>query len=127
MAVKAARALLPGDAMIAGTSQSPGEGLPLADKTNVSHSATALALNTPNTGPQDQSGGGSPGSRNPTPSTATGDTKSCHCKKTRCLKLYCECFAGRVFCKDCSCTDCQNNPDFLDEVPPPPPPPSPFL
>ena len=33
----------------------------------------------------------------------------CNCKKTGCLKLYCICYAARVFCKDCNCTDCFNN------------------
>lgn len=36
------------------------------------------------------------------------ESKKCNCKKSKCLKLYCECFAAGIFCKDCSCQQCQN-------------------
>ena len=36
------------------------------------------------------------------------EVKKCNCKKSKCLKLYCECFAAGIFCKDCSCQQCQN-------------------
>lgn len=39
----------------------------------------------------------------------------CNCKKSRCLKLYCECFADKVFCQGCNCTDCGNTPENAEE------------
>lgn len=34
--------------------------------------------------------------------------KHCNCKNSRCLKLYCECFAARVNCDGCNCSNCGN-------------------
>ncbi|KAF0933737.1 hypothetical protein E2562_019213 [Oryza meyeriana var. granulata] len=34
--------------------------------------------------------------------------KHCNCKNSQCLKLYCECFAARVYCNGCHCSDCGN-------------------
>ncbi|KAJ7963022.1 protein tesmin/TSO1-like CXC 5 [Quillaja saponaria] len=35
--------------------------------------------------------------------------KCCRCKFSKCLKLYCECFASRLYCDGCGCTNCYNN------------------
>lgn len=34
--------------------------------------------------------------------------KRCNCKNSKCLKLYCDCFKTGMYCKGCSCRDCQN-------------------
>lgn len=36
----------------------------------------------------------------------------CNCQKSRCLKLYCDCFAAGVYCKDCNCSSCMNQPEM---------------
>ncbi|CAM0945877.1 unnamed protein product [Alopecurus aequalis] len=38
----------------------------------------------------------------------TKKRKHCNCKNSRCLKLYCECFAARVNCDGCNCSNCGN-------------------
>lgn len=39
----------------------------------------------------------------------------CKCKNSKCLKMYCECFATGNYCKDCSCKDCHNIPEYKEE------------
>jgi len=45
----------------------------------------------------------------------TSKRSPCNCKKSRCLKLYCECFAAKLFCQGCNCTDCGNTPENAEE------------
>lgn len=35
----------------------------------------------------------------------------CNCKNSQCVKLYCKCFRMQNYCKDCSCSGCQNLTD----------------
>ncbi|MBA0860647.1 hypothetical protein Goshw_019703 [Gossypium schwendimanii] len=42
--------------------------------------------------------------------------KHCNCIRSRCLKLYCECFAAGIYCENCACQNCSNNPDYDDTV-----------
>eukprot|EP00798_Chlamydomonas_sp_ICE-L_P027586 gene27586-7221_t len=44
------------------------------------------------------------------------DNKTCHCKKSQCLKLYCDCFAAGLFCANCACTSCLNQPEYGSQV-----------
>ncbi|PPS01248.1 hypothetical protein GOBAR_AA19408 [Gossypium barbadense] len=42
--------------------------------------------------------------------------KHCNCIRSRCVKLYCECFAAGIYCDNCACQNCLNNPDYDDTV-----------
>jgi hypothetical protein len=41
--------------------------------------------------------------------------KPCNCKKSRCLKMYCDCYVQGVFCVNCNCVGCNNNPQNVGE------------
>ena len=56
-----------------------------------------------------------PGKSSPGNGTSSGKRKPCNCKQSRCLKLYCECFASGVYCEDCNCVNCHNNPQHEEE------------
>lgn len=40
----------------------------------------------------------------------------CTCTKSRCLKKYCECYANKVYCNGCNCTNCYNLPKFKELI-----------
>lgn len=41
--------------------------------------------------------------------------KECKCSKTSCLNFYCSCFANNLFCSGCSCENCKNTVENIEE------------